>query len=119
MAATPENFDDAPSIVPILPKISFSVMLHSTDFVLNHDRLILLDDETSSGHKDTCLEILIFPVAGFESQMRNCNLNQLKSPFALAVDKVGRQEFPNGVDFASGLPPRIAPSSGVISTTPV
>lgn len=53
-------------------------MLHPADFIFNHDRLVLLDDEPSRSHKNTGLQLLIFLAASLEGQMGDCNLDQFK-----------------------------------------
>jgi hypothetical protein len=96
----------------------FSIMFHSADLVFHHDWLVFFNDESSSSHEHPKLKVLVFFASRLEGQVRDCSLNQLEVyPAQGAMGS--RQLFPNGVDLASGLPPRTAPNAGVISTIPV
>ena len=44
-------------------------MLNLADLVLNNNRLVLLDDETSCGHEDTSLKLLISLATRLKGQM--------------------------------------------------
>jgi hypothetical protein len=49
-------------------------MLHPADFIFDHNRLIILDDESTCRHEDTSLEFFIFLAACLEGQMGDWNL---------------------------------------------
>ena len=87
------------------------------DFVFHDDRLVLLHDEPPCRDIDTGLELLVFLVARLEGQVCDCQRSSVcEDTFSRMAS---RHDLPKSVVFASGLPPRIAASSGVMSTTPV
>ena len=94
-------------------------MLDSADLVFDNNGLVLLDDVPSCRHKDTRFELLVRLAARLEGQMGDCSFPLAQHVFGDKSKLGNRQEFPNGVDFASGLPPRTAFSDDVISTEPV
>jgi hypothetical protein len=93
-----------------------STLYDPADLVLHEDRLLLLDDESSSSHKYISLESLVLLASGLKGQMDDCRTvnNVLQSSYNTADE----HESPNSVDFASALPPMIALRSRVISITP-
>lgn len=86
------------------------------DFVLHDHRFSFLDDEASSPDIQPELQILILVRPCLEDHVDNSKHCQSGS---CSAEGPGLQELPKAVVAASGAPPRIFPSAGVMSTTPL
>ena len=107
------------------------------ELVLHRHRLVFVHHEPPRADEYPGFQVLQLLLARLEAHLDNCVKRSQPSPFQtmckppLALCKVwithreerglGRslQESPKSVDFASGLPLKIMPSSGVIPMTPV
>ena len=87
-----------------------------TQLVLHHDRLLLLDHEPPRTYKGPELESLQLLISDLKSHLDDYATVSTGGGSDKCLHK---QESPYSVDFASGLPLKMAPNAGVIFTTPV
>ena len=89
--------------------------------VLHNNRLPLLYPEPSCAYECAQLELLEIGVASLKLHFDDYmgGESDIIKAYLRAMTGLGVQESPKSVVFASGLPPKILPSSGVIPTTPV